>query len=167
MKNNDLTQSRVKELLEYDERTGVFYWKSDRRQMKAGTVAGNKNAKGYVRIVIDKKSYAAHRLVYMLTYGRWPASELDHINCVKTDNRLDNLREATRSQNLFNQPARKGSRTKVRGVYVCGNKYRVRITTNGRCVNVGCFENKELAELVYSEYARRIAGEFAYSAVGG
>jgi hypothetical protein len=91
---------RVHELLSYEPRFGYFFWKINRGSSKAGDVAGSVCPDGYRLIKVDGKSYKAHRLAWLMTHGEWPAEQIDHINGVRTDNRIVNLREASKKQNL-------------------------------------------------------------------
>src|SRR5262245_11249534 len=100
---NDLTADLVRSLLHYDLETGIFTWKVDRaRHVCAGDIAGTRTPHGYLVIGIRGTNYFAHRLAFLWVKGEWPKAELDHINLLKIDNRWVNLREATRSQNMFN-----------------------------------------------------------------
>ena len=99
-----LNQAKLKELLDYNPDTGGFTWRVDRsRTAKANAPAGTKSDLGYIRIIVCGKQYAAHRLVWMHVHGQWPASEIDHINRNKADNRIANLRQVTRSENCQNK----------------------------------------------------------------
>ena len=85
----------------YDPHTGIVTHKVDTRMKTAGNIAGKKGSDGYIRIYIGEENFLAHRLGWFLHYGKWP-KELDHINGVRTDNRIENLRECLRSQNSGN-----------------------------------------------------------------
>src|ERR1700731_2752322 len=94
---------RVNEVLSYDPETGIFRWKvklSDRSPI--GKRSGGHTSSGHWRIRVDGHYYLAHRLAWLLTHGVWPRDEIDHINRVRDDNRLANLREASHSQNHAN-----------------------------------------------------------------
>lgn len=98
-----LTQDRLKELFSYNEKTGIFTrLVSIGRRGKVGNIAGSKNWDGYLLICIDNKNYAAHRLAWMYTYGSFPKIT-DHINGIRDDNRISNLREVTMRENLQNR----------------------------------------------------------------
>ena len=153
-----VAQARLKELLDYNPDTGVFTWRKSRGCVAAGSVAGCMDAKGYLRIRVDGKKYANHRLAWLYVYGEFPADQLDHINRVRNDNRICNLRTATQTEN--HQNTRK-PRTNTSGVVgVCWDKSRgkwiAQITTNGRCKHLGYYGAIEEAA------AARAAGKAKY-----
>ena len=96
-----ITAERLRELLHYDAETGVFRWKVRpyRTSIQSGTVAGMIYA-GYRRIRVDGQMYQAHRLAWFYIHGHWPVNLIDHKNTIRDDNRLSNLREATRAENV-------------------------------------------------------------------
>jgi len=100
-KTESLTQQRLKEVLHYDSESGVFTWASNRTRASKGEIAGGNDGHGYWMICIDGVKYASHRLVWMYVYGFFP-EEVDHINHIRTDNRLVNLRATDRSGNAKN-----------------------------------------------------------------
>jgi hypothetical protein len=100
-----MDQATLLELLHYDPETGKFTWKVDvARNVKAGSQAGHLGVQGYVRIAINKKRYAAHRLAWLFVTGSWPTHVIDHINRKKNDNRFENLRDVTPAANSHNTP---------------------------------------------------------------
>lgn len=133
-----LTQERLKELLHYNPDTGIFTWidlKTKRR--KLNPVAGFSD-KGYIRIDIGKDKYRAHRLAWLYVYGEWPKKDIDHINHIRSDNRIENLRDVTAQQNHNNRSATKRSKSGVNGVSFEG-KWRARIYVDKKQVNLGVF----------------------------
>jgi hypothetical protein len=169
-----LTQDIVKELLYYNQETGEFIWKT--RDIKwfsnkqscsswnnrfSGTLAGTLKPNSYIRIGIKGKYYAAHRLAWLYVYGTFP-EELDHINGIKTDNRIKNLRECSRVENCQNR--------KVRSDNVCGlksvhlhkgtKKYMARIQYNKERLYLGLFETAYEAHNAYIDAAKKLHGEF-------
>lgn len=114
-----LTQKRVRELLDYDPETGLLTWKVNRRgSAKAGDVIKSVNGAGYVQLAIDSKTYLAHRVIWLWNYGYFPEKQVDHINRIKVDNRLCNLREIASSCNVQNSCVSTRNRTGVKGVRV-------------------------------------------------
>lgn len=141
-----LTQEELKSLLSYDPETGEFTWlvnKGSRAQ------ANNKVGKpckthGYVFIRINKKLYRAHHLAWLYFYGVYPSLDIDHINQIKHDNRLCNLREVSRSVNNYNTNKRKGYCKR-------NDKYRSYINVNGKQKHLGTFNTEEEAKEAYEQ----------------
>ena len=92
----------------YDAETGKIRYKEARGKRRRGDLAGYADAKGYVKISVNGNWIYAHRLAWALQYGRWPAAEIDHINRDPSDNRLCNLRDVSRSENMQNADCGKG-----------------------------------------------------------
>ena len=90
MSNIDCNQLR--EILEYQPETGLFFWKKKRNGISVGQLAGGKDRDGYIRIRIDNVKYAAHRLAWMYIHNDFPKNFIDHINGIKSDNRICNLK---------------------------------------------------------------------------
>ena len=160
MATASLTQERLMSLVSYDAETGVFTWRSTSRNRKAGAVAGSLQ-NGYVRISIDNKIYAAHRLAWLYTHGCWPSGEIDHINRVRNDNRLCNLRDATKEINTQNASVRVDSPYGIRGVtkHKYSNKYRARIQANKKAILLGLFDTPEEAASAYAAAAAKLHAE--------
>lgn len=128
-----LTQKRIKELLDYNPETGLLTWKVNRRgSAKAGDVIKSVNGEGYVQLTIDSKQYLAHRVIWLWNYGYFPENQVDHINRIKVDNRLCNLREVSRSCNNYNSCVSTRNRTGVKGVSVDKHGYQASIMIGGR-----------------------------------
>ena len=134
-----LTQERLKELFFYDPSTGLFTRIKGIKGNMAGSVSNCKNVKGYVQIMIDYKNYTAHRLAWLYVYGRWPHEQIDHINRIKNDNRLVNLREATNSENQINIQVRSHNTSGITGVMrdSRSNKWVAQIIRNNRRYYLG------------------------------
>lgn len=147
-----LTQDRLQELLSYNPDSGLFTWLVPvSRRIKVGGIAGSPSSGGYVRIHIDGKKYKAHRLAWLYTSGKWPAECIDHINGIRNDNRMLNLREATNSENKQNlRVANVNNKTGLLGVsYRKSGKFIARITINGARIDIGNFNNAEEAHQAY------------------
>ena len=152
-----ITQERLKELLHYEEATGVFTWKVDKAGKKAGDIAGHVCKRdGYRLIGLDMKLYFAHRLAWLYTHGVWPKQQLDHINRVRHDNRIANLRQATNAQNCQNTSLRRDNTSGVKGVhwYARRNKWQVYINKNGKRSFLGYFSDKTDAISAYVNAAK-------------
>ena len=162
-----LTQRRLKELFHYDVSSGIFTTIKRRGRIHAGFVSGchSVGRNGYVRVIIsvDNREYRAHRLAWLYVYGEWPSDEIDHINGVSTDNRIENLRLATRPQNSHNSRKPKTNKSGFKGVswHAIGKKWQAHIKSNGKNHYLGLFSTAKQAHLAYIEAANRLNGEFA------
>ena len=140
------------EFLDYDQSTGLFTWNSSPApQFPIGTQAGSVNSKGYIVIRCHGRLYLAHRLAWLLTYGKWPAGDIDHINGNRADNRITNLRDVTRSVNQQNlKSARRDNATKHLGVKRANSgRFEARINLHGRYVHLGTFPTAAEAHAAY------------------
>ena len=159
-----LTQQRCHELFRYDPETGNLVWRTTKSAKAiAGSVAGSINAKGHVNLQVDRKMYAAHQVVYLMHHGYIP-DEIDHCNRDKTDNRIENLRPATSSQNKGNIGLLRNNQSGYRGVSQNSRsgKWHAQIKICGRQTYLGRYATPEQAALRYNEAARQYFGEFAY-----
>lgn len=114
-----------------------------------GTVAGSVSGNGYVELTVDSVPVKAHRVVWAMTNGRWPEDQIDHINGIRTDNRPENLREATSHQNALNRRASTRSTTGLLGAFRHGRKFIARLTFRGAKISFGCFATAEEAHQAY------------------
>ena len=139
-----LTQDLLKELLEYDPKTGRFFWRVSKGQRGvAGTEAGSLTHSGYVYIGLDRKQYFAHRLAWLYVHGYMPENDLDHIDRYPTNNRIENLREVSQVCNQRNCGNRKHNKSGVKGVYWYKRygKWRAQIVVNQRCFGLGYYDD--------------------------
>ena len=142
-----VTLTRARELFVLDD-DGVLRWRMNRKGgVKAGDPVGCDNGRGYLRTSVDGRQVLVHRLVWLVTHGEWPASELDHIDRDTKNNRPGNLRAATRSLNLANR--RPFGESGVSHVTRNGSGWQVRRGRN----YVGTFRTIEEA----AESSRRVA----------
>jgi hypothetical protein len=149
----------LKSILEY--RDGSLYHKQNRGKARAGEIAGSLS-KHYWVLRIDGKNYYAHRIVFLMNHG-WCPEVIDHINGDKLDNRIENLRPASASQNTWNSPARKNNSHGAKNLTFDkrSNFWYVKFWVNGRRKNFGCFKDKSLA-IEFAELARdMLYGQFA------
>jgi hypothetical protein len=158
MAKADLTAERLRELLDYNPETGIFTWRqAPSNSIKAGSIAGSKNHDGYRRIKINLIDHAAHRLAWFYVHGVWPAHEIDHINGIRTDNRICNLRDVPRMDNMQNQrTAQRGAKSGFLGVYSNHGKWRAAIQVNKKTIALGNFATPEEAHQAYLEAKRRL-----------
>jgi hypothetical protein len=154
---------RVSEVLSYDPKTGIFRWKvklSDRSPI--GKIAGGYACRGHWRIRIDGHYYFAHRLAWLMTHGMWPKDEIDHINRVRDDNRLANLREASHSQNHANCGVRQDNTSGYKGVHFSKQKgkFAALVVKHGKRHHAGFFDDPYSAHLAYLAKAKELHGDF-------
>lgn len=146
-----VTFERAKERLAYNPETGVLVWASSPGgRVQVGRPAGYIGTNGYVVIRLDGLNYHAHRLAWLLHYGCWPQQEIDHINGIRNDNRISNLRDVDRSTNMSN---RKGpdrdTQTGVLGVYKHRERFVAQRRINGIQRYLGTFGTAEEAGAAY------------------
>lgn len=148
-----ITQAELKRVLHYNPETGIFIWNiSSTNRVRAGCTAGCVSF-GYILIAVEGERYQAHRLAWLYTYGEWPKDEVDHINHVKTDNRIVNLREVNHKDNLKNQALYKNNKSDVCGVYrnKQRDKWQAGIRVNGKHIHLGLFTDKRSAATARKE----------------
>jgi len=150
MSNIDCNQLR--EILEYQPETGLFFWKKKRNGISVGQMAGGKDRDGYIRIRIDNVKYAAHRLAWMYIHNDFPKNFIDHINGIKIDNRICNIRDVTRSENMQNLFKPQGRNIYI-GVYKNqnANTWYSKIEINGKQIRLGTFKTPEEANIAYKK----------------
>ncbi len=145
-----MKQLRLKELLSYDPESGEFRRRiSVSSNARAGSVIGVPHTNGYLIAQIDGRKYYLHRLAWLYVHGEFPPDEIDHINRKRDDNRVANLRPATRKQNCRNVSARSNSKSGIRGV--CWSKKRrtweAFINLDGKSKYLGSSNNRRRRNL--------------------
>lgn len=148
---NALDYDLFNRLLSYNPNTGDFHWKVDRaRKARAGDLAGTHDSKGHRQIGVCGKYYLAHRLAWLAFYGEMPAGEVDHLNGVRDDNRISNLRDVSRSVNCQNeQRARRNNGCGFLGVTEKKYAFLAQIHANGKKIHLGSFRTAEAAHEAY------------------
>lgn len=161
--HGELTQQQVRSLLDYEPDTGTFRWKVLMApRAPIGAIAGNVHDKdGRVRISIAGRMYFAHRLAWFWMTGEWPPNDVDHINGDSADNRWDNLRLATRSENLRNRVS-KPSNSGFRGVFKRSDGWFAKIQVNRKQIYLGLFKTVEEADAAYKAAVKKYHGEFGF-----
>lgn len=162
-----ITYERLREVLDYNPITGVFVWKiSPANHVKSGSIAGGRVVTtGYIKIIIDKKAYLAHRLAWLYMTGTClRVSIIDHKNRIVDDNRWENLRLCSRSQNRVNSKLSINSTTGYKNISVVRRygkiKYRARTKKDGKEYYLGSFDTLEEAVTIAKASARQLHGEF-------
>jgi|SRR5580692_11264609 hypothetical protein len=153
-----LTQKRLRELLDYDPETGVFKWRISYGYKRSGAIAGCFNFQGYWRISVDGQRYQAHRLVWLYVHGKFPDKELDHVSGQRSDNRLINLREATRAENCRNRKIGIDNKSGFKGV--SWHKKTKKWAAHAQKRYLGVYPTKEEASAAYEAASTRLFGEF-------
>ena len=171
-----INDKNINELLAYDPDSGLFTWKHRPLSLfksessyktwnsrYANKKAGRPHNGGYWSIGIHGKQLLAHRVAWYLHYGIIPSCFIDHINGVKNDNRISNLREASRSENLYNAKTPKHNTSGVKGVFLdkISGKWKALITLNKKQISIGLFTSVELASMALQAKRRELHGAFA------
>lgn len=159
----ELTQELLKKILHYNRVSGLFTWKKRGRGRTFGKAVGCIISKGYVHIWISGQSYKAHRLAWLYIHGKFPENDIDHINGIRDDNSLANLRACTRAENCRNQRKGINNTSGFKGVYLCkrSNKWFAQIRCRGKAIYLGIFDDKKEAALAYNKKALNVFGQFA------
>lgn len=154
-----LTHEDISEILEYHPEVGgsCLVWK--KRQAKntiVGARAGRRHYSGYWEIRAYYKLHKAHRLVWLLNTKEWPKCNIDHIDGDPSNNRIENLRQCTQSENNQNQIAQRSHRRLPIGVSTRGGKFRARIMLHGKERQLGMFKTPEEAHAAYLKAKARL-----------
>ena len=159
--------SKLHELFEYRD-DGVLIRKIRVSQnTRKGDIVGNlngRNGQGYLKFQIDGIDYFVHRIIYYMHHGHIDDTmQIDHIDGNKTNNRIENLRLVTHSQNGHNQKIRKDNTSGVKGVNWNKDvmKFRARIMKNNKSIHLGVFDTLEAAEKAIIEAREKVHGDFA------
>ena len=155
-----MNKNQVDELLEYKD--GRLYWKETKGRRVAGQEVGWLSDTGYRKLGLFGKEYKEHRVIFFMHHGYFP-KYVDHINGVKTDNRIENLRECSSSDNHCNQPKNRRNTSGYKNVYYhkTNKKWFVRIQYKQKDRIFGYFDDLELAALVAEEARDKFHGKFA------
>lgn len=153
MKN--LTQERLREVLSYDEVTGIFTWVNPYHKARKTAEAGGVDSSGYRQIRVDGRLYLAHRLAWLFVFGEWPTGELDHRNRVKLDNSIANLRLVSRYANMQNIETPNQKKGELPGAYPRigrsgAAKWQASIGARGKQHYLGRFDSPEAAHEAYA-----------------
>jgi hypothetical protein len=156
----ELTQSDVKNIFEYVD--GELRWKNPKtNRLKKGDVAGTFKD-GYRRISLDYTLHYAHRLIWLYHYGVAPNGMLDHIDMNRSNNRIENLREVTPTQNSMNRLKNKSNKSGFKGVsfHEKTKKWRASCAVNGKQKYLGLYDLPEEAYAAYVKEVSKHHGEY-------
>ncbi len=155
-----MTYDEVRRLFEYEPETGQLRRVGGRVDYPWRGIGKDKR---YLATTIGRKTYYAHRLVWLYHYGEFPTM-VDHIDGDFRNNRIENLRLCTNAQNQYNSPRKSNNQSGYKGVAFCTgyrNPWRARIIVNKQVVELGRYPTPEAAAAAYAEGAERYAKEFA------
>jgi len=159
-----ITQKELHETFEYKD--GNLYWKISKPRVKIGNKFGWKHKKGYILGELNGKEYKIHRLIYIYFNGDDSIGDLfiDHVNSIKDDNHIENLRVVTNKQNQYNKKHCKNNKLGLKGVSFCKltKKYVSYISINGKNKALGYFEDPLIAFEEYKKASIEYHGEYSY-----
>jgi hypothetical protein len=158
MADQIISQEYLREIFDY--RDGKLYWKKARSKIQIGKETGSLTMYGYYGTKLNGKFYKTHRLIFMWHYGFLP-SQVDHINGIRNDNRIENLRPATNGQNQHNAKIGKNNTSGIKGVYKHKNKWRVRLMIDGVSKSFGLYNDIDYAKFVADAMRYKYHQEFA------
>ena len=152
----DITPALMRQLLRYEAGTGKLFWRERNASIipdlrlrcswngqYAGQEAGHINNKGYRTVDVLATNMRAHRVVWAIVHGVFPKGIIDHINGVRDDNRIANLRDVSTQESAKNRGRQKNNPSGCVGVAPRDGRWRVMIGTNGKRINLGTFSTFE------------------------
>ena len=147
------------ELFDYDCLTGKLYWKkAPSNRCKVGEEAGTLNDNGYRIVYFNGARHRGHRLIWLMHTGSFPTLQIDHINGIRDDNRIENLREVTNRENSYNlkKPRSFGTSGYLGVTKTPCNRYMAQIVADGRYYYLGNHATPEEAHAAYLEAKRKL-----------
>lgn len=157
--------NELNRLLIYDPETGEICWRIKGKGIKyPGSRAGCINGEGYRSIQIGGQNYPEHRIAWKIATGHDPAAWIDHVNGIRDDNRISNLRTASSSQNCQNSKKRSDNRSGIKGVHRnhLKQKWVAQIRVGGKLIHLGSFHKITDAAAAYSAASARLHKEFSH-----
>lgn len=156
-----LTYEEAHRVFRYCPESGSLFWKVASRGHRAGGEAGSVLANGYRYVRVKGRAYLAHRVIWLMNFGEWPSALIDHIDRDVLNNRLQNLREATKSQNNQNSVGRRHGGKKGASLDPRDGRWKSQIMINRKCIFLGRFKTECEAHEAYKRAAVKYFGEFA------
>lgn len=162
---SEITQQTALEYLRYEPETGFLFW---RKKASDKTVIGKRagwqrSPNGYRQVGLVKEIVYEHRLIWLIVTGAFPEFQIDHRNGLKYDNKFDNLREASGTQNLANIGVKRDNTSGTKNVHWCNTKKRwiVKVKRSGSVHHVGAFSDYGTAVIAADAARLAVHGEFA------
>jgi hypothetical protein len=158
-----ITADEARQLFHYDRDTGGLSWKTGKQGRREDLRAGSRQTSGYLAVCVNYRTYLAHRIIWLLNFGFWPDECIDHINGDRADNRLSNLRLASKSQNGSNRGVQLNNSTGYKGVsyYKRDGSWSASIHLDGKKRHLGYYKSPEEAHTAYCSAAKELHKEFA------
>jgi hypothetical protein len=146
----------------FEYQDGQLYWKNCRYKAYNGKKAGHVHKTGYWRIKLNKENYQAHRIIFAMHHGFMPEF-IDHIDGNRSNNKIENLRQATKQQNNWNRAIQKNNSSGIKGISWREDckKWIACCRVNYKLVYLGLFNEIEEAKKVLSEFRSKNHGNFA------
>jgi hypothetical protein len=157
-----LNPDSLSDVLSYDAETGNLIWKSvinRRRKDLVGQIAGLKHHSGYIHITFAGKEYAAHRVCFYLYHGYWPKNYIDHINGIRDDNRICNLRDVKKSLNAQNQKEHREGKLWGASWQKRSNNWMARFTHQGKQMYFGSYDTEEQAHKIAKQEFEKLTNK--------
>ena len=155
------TAERLRELLEYDPLTGLFRWHNPTPRQAPGWFKGSHSVRSYRRLYVDGEHILAHVAAWAIQTGKMPDHRIDHDDRDEGNNRWDNLRAATQSQNQMNKGRSSNNTSGYKGVSsLPSGSFRAYITVDGKKRHLGCFPTALMAHHAYCNAAQQFYGEY-------
>lgn len=150
-----LTAEEARLRLHYEPDTGRLIWRRCRNTLRIGTEAKSIDASGYVQVNIGGSMCKGHRLAWLIHHGEWPNGDIDHINGVRNDNRIANLRVVTNAVNCQNKRT-SSNKCGLMGVHFHKGAFRAKLQLNRKQIHLGRFATAEEAHAAYIDAKRRL-----------
>jgi hypothetical protein len=157
----DLIELQKKLITDFEYKDGGLYWRENKCRRNMSKPAGNPH-KNYLSLNYKNHTYTVHRLIFLYHHGYLPPI-LDHIDGNPMNNRIENLRPATKNQNGYNMKIRSNNTTGYKGVYWRNReqRYLAACSVEGKKIELGYFKILEDAVKAVKEFREKHHGEFA------